>query len=463
MGTPDTYNLEEFRMRDTVLIIGSGAREHAIAEALARSSHSPDLLCFSNARNPAIERLTRRYQVGSVTDASAIAAFGKDQFSTLAVIGPEAPLAAGVADALWAAGIPTVGPTRNLARLESSKSFTRDLLARHRIPGNPVYERIDPAATHGLPEAALAEAEAVLRRLGNHHVIKDDGLAGGKGVKVFGDHLHSLDDSLAFCRELLAAGHPFVIEEKFEGEEFSLLSFTDGTTLRHMPPVQDHKRAFEGDRGPNTGGMGSYTAADGLLPFLTQNDILAAQSINEQTIAALKAETGEPYRGILYGGFMATRDGVRLIEFNARFGDPECLNLLTLLDTDFLTLCKAITDGTLRSLRVHFRPEASVCKYVVPEGYPDNPRRGDPVTLPSYPLPGVSVFLSAVDVHAGELVATGSRTVAVVATAETLAEAETLCERTVAIIPGPFFHRRDIGTADALTARVRHMRTLRGA
>ena len=449
-------------MRPNVLIIGSGAREHAIATALARSPQSPDLLCFSNARNPGIEQLTRGYAIGSVTDAPAIAAFGKDQRATLAIIGPEAPLAAGIADALWAANIPTVGPTRSLARIESSKSFTRDLLARHKIPGNPQFQRFTPTL-HENPEAILAEAQITLEHLGDHHVIKDDGLAGGKGVKVFGDHLHSLDDSLAFCRDLLSANHPFVIEEKLEGEEFSLLSFTDGTTLRHMPPVQDHKRAFEGDRGPNTGGMGSYSAADGLLPFLTRNDILAAQSINERTVAALRAETGEPYRGILYGGFMATRDGVRLIEFNARFGDPECLNLLTLLDTDFLSICTAITDGTLRSLHIHFRPEASVCKYVVPEGYPDAPRKGDPVDLPAYPLPGVEIFLSAVDVRAGQLIATGSRTLAVVATAETLAEAEAECERAAGTIPGPFFHRRDIGTAAALAARVHHMRQLRGA
>ncbi len=444
-----------------VLIIGSGAREHAIAEALRRSPQSPDLLCFSNAHNPGIERLTRRYRIGSLTDPAAITAFATEQNATLAVIGPEAPLAAGVADALWAANIPTVGPTKSLARIESSKSFARDLLTRHNIPGNPIYERIDPAASHGLPEAALEQAEATLRRLGDGHVIKDDGLAGGKGVKVSGDHLHSLDDSLAFCRELLALGHPFVIEEKFEGEEFSLLSFTDGTTLRHMPPVQDHKRAFDGDRGPNTGGMGSYTAADGLLPFLTREDIAEAQAINERTVAALKAETGEPYRGVLYGGFMATRHGVRLIEYNARFGDPEALNLLTLLETDLLSILEAITDGTLQSLHTAFAPEASVCKYIVPEGYPDNPRKGDPVNLPEILLPGISIFLSAVDVRAGELIATGSRTVAVVARAPTLAEAEAACERFASIIPGPFFHRKDIGTAAALGRRVQHMRSLR--
>lgn len=307
----------------------------------------------------------------------------------------------------------------------------------------------------------MEDAHAMLRRLGEHHVIKDDGLAGGKGVKVFGDHLHSMEESLQFCRELNDAGHPFVIEEKLEGEEFSLLSFTDGTTLRHMPPVQDHKRAYEGDRGPNTGGMGSYSDADGLLPFLSRNDVLAAQSMNEQTVAALRAETGEPYRGVLYGGFMATRHGVRLIEYNARFGDPEALNLLSLLDADFLTLCKAMTDNTLRSYQIGFRSEASVCKYLVPEGYPDAPRKGDRVQLPDYLLPGVSVFLSAVDVQNGELVATGSRTVAVVACAESIASAEMLCEQIAGAIGGPFFHRKDIGTPEAIVRRVQHMQRLR--
>ncbi len=448
-------------MPHTILILGSGAREHAIAQALARSPQRPDLLCFSNVHNPGIARLTRRYTTGSLIDGAAIAAFGLEHQATLAIIGPEAPLAAGVADALLASGIPTVGPTQKLARIESSKGFARNLLATHNIPGNPQFQRFTPTL-HENPEAILAETQITLEHFGDRHVIKDDGLAGGKGVKVFGEHLHTPEDSLNFCRDLLAAGHPFLIEEKLEGEEFSLLSFSDGVTLRHMPPVQDHKRAFDGDRGPNTGGMGSYTCADGLLPFLTADDIHAAQRINEGTVAALLAETGQPYRGILYGGFMATRDGVRLIEYNARFGDPEALNLLTLLSTDLLAICLAITTGTLHDLEVQFRPEASVCKYLVPEGYPDNPRKGDPVTLPAHPLPGTEIFLSAVDTRAGELISTGSRTLAVVTAAETLAEAEARCERATLTIPGPFFHRRDIGTADALAARVQHMRTLRG-
>ncbi len=447
-------------MRDTVLVVGSGAREHAIAEALKRSPQSPDLLCFSNAQNPGIERLCRRYATGSVIDGATIAAFAKDQGATLAVIGPEAPLAAGVADALWATDVPTVGPTQNLARIESSKGFARRLIEKYGIPGNPEFQRFAPGLADS-EDAVLQEAEALLRRLGERHVIKDDGLAGGKGVKVFGDHLHSLAESLAFCRELLRAGHPFVIEERLEGEEFSLLSFTDGAVLRHMPAVQDHKRVFEGDRGPNTGGMGSYSCADGLLPFLSLPDVLEAQAINERTVAALREECGQPYRGVLYGGFMATRHGVRLIEYNARFGDPEALNLLTLLDTDLLDVFKAIADGTLAEVHTRFLPEASVCKYVVPEGYPEAPRKGDPVSLPGYLLPGVSLFLSAVDVRAGELIATGSRTVAVVARGRSLAVAEELCERFAALVPGPFFHRRDIGTAEALARRVQHMRALR--
>jgi phosphoribosylamine--glycine ligase len=447
-------------MRETVLIVGSGAREHAIAVALARSPQSPDLLCFSNVQNPGIERLCRRYGTGSLIDGATIAAFAQEQGATLAVIGPEAPLAAGVADALWASKVPTVGPVQALARVESSKGFARQLMETYGIPGNARFGRFRPGLNES-EDQVLARAQEALQRFGQQHVIKDDGLAGGKGVKVFGDHLHSMEESLAFCRELLQAGHPFLIEEKLEGEEFSLLSFTDGTTLRHMPPVQDHKRAFEGDRGPNTGGMGSYTGADGLLPFLTREDVQEAQAINERLVAALREECSEPYRGVLYGGFMATRHGVRVIEYNARFGDPEALNLLTLLDTDLLSVFKAITDGTLAQLHTAFVPEASVCKYVVPEGYPDKPRKGDAVSLPEYLLNGVSIFLSAVDVRAGELIATGSRTVAVVARGRTIADAEELCERFASIIPGPFFHRRDIGTAEALARRVQHMRGLR--
>ena len=441
-------------MTERILIIGSAAREHAIAAALARSPRYPELLCFGSARNPGIVALTHAYAVGNIADPAAVLAFAHEHFPTLAIIGPEAPLAAGVADALWSASIPTVGPTQSLARIESSKSFTRSLLERHNIPGNPIFQRF----------TSLDGVEALLDRLGDSHVIKDDGLAGGKGVKVFGDHLASRAESLAFCNELLALGHPFVIEEKLEGEEFSLLSFTDGFTLRHLPAVQDHKRAFNGDRGPNTGGMGSYTDVNGALPFLTAADIATAQRTNEHVIAALHRDLNEPYRGILYGGFMATRNGVRLIEYNARFGDPECLNLLSLLETDFAAICRAIVSGTLHNLDVNFTHAATVCKYLVPQGYPDHPRKGDPVSVPANLPFAATVYLGSVDTDAmknNAVVSAGSRTLAVVARGASISQAESLCESVVASIPGPFFHRSDIGTSALISRRVDHMHSLR--
>jgi phosphoribosylamine--glycine ligase len=448
---------------ETILLIGSGAREHALAATLARSPQKPALLCFGSTRNPGIAALTHAYTTGDLTSAAAILAFAREHKPTLAIIGPEAPLAAGIADALWSAGIPTVGPTAQLAHIESSKGFARDLLHRHNIPGNPIFQRFNSRSEM---EAA---AEAMLARLGDNHVIKDDGLAGGKGVKVFGDHLHSLAESLAFCRELAAADHPFVIEEKLEGEEFSLLSFTDGVTLRHMPAVQDHKRAYDGDRGPNTGGMGTYTDVGGSLPFLQPEDIAAARAMNEQVIAGLARDCNAPYKGILYGGFMATHDGVRLIEYNARFGDPEALNLLTLLETDLVTICRAIVDGTLDQLDVTFASEATVCKYLVPQGYPDHARKGDIVSLPASLPPSTTLFLGSVDqqtdqqtdTQQNQILSAGSRTLAIVARAADLATAEALCESVIAQIPGPFFHRADIGTAAALNRRIDHMRSLR--
>lgn len=438
-------------MQEHILIIGSGAREHAIAEAFARSPQKPELYCFGSARNPGIGELCTAYATGSVTDVPAISAFAARHPLTLAIIGPEAPLAAGAADALWSAGIPVVGPRQSLARIESSKGFTRDLLAKHNIPGNPFFQRF----------TSLEGVDEVLARFPGRHVIKDDGLAGGKGVKVCGDHLLTLEDSLTFLRELHAAGHPFVIEEKLEGEEFSLLSFSDGITLRHMPAVQDHKRAYEGDRGPNTGGMGSYSAADHSLPFLRPSDITAAHSINERVIAALGTDCGAPYQGILYGGFMATADGVRLIEYNARFGDPECLNLLTLLQTDFVAICRAIANQTLAQLPITFEHQASVCKYVVPEGYPDKPLSGDEVALPKPTVPDATLYLGSVDLRDGKLVGAGSRTLAAVAIADDLITAERNCEAIVSQVPGRFFHRTDIGTEAAINRRIAHMQSLR--
>lgn len=435
-----------------ILIIGSGAREHALARAAARSEHKPKLFCYGTGVNPGIKKLCQAYKVGDICLVDNVVAFAKSTLTMLAIVGPEAALAAGVADALWQADIPTIGPKKILAQIETSKAFTRDLATKYTIPGGPDYKVFD----------SLEGADKFLNKLKGHYVIKANGLMGGKGVKVAGEHLQNHQEALQFCQQILEKGQGFVIEEKCVGPEFSLLSFSDGKHLAHMPPVQDHKRAFVGDVGPNTGGMGSYSCANHLLPFIDEADVKAAQKINELAIAALYEEYGQPYVGIIYGGYMATKDSVKLIEFNARFGDPEAMNLLALLESDFVELCQAMVEGNLSQDMALFSPKASVCKYAVPDGYPDTPVKGEAVDLGVVREAG-QLYLAAVDESDGVLYATGSRTVAALGIDESLSKAEQQAEEMIAQIQGPVFHRRDIGTSGLINERVKLINDIRGS
>jgi len=433
-----------------VLLIGSGAREHAIARAIDNSPKNSSLHCFASNINPGIADVCSGLILGNINDPKAVVGYAKETSSTLAIIGPENPLASGVADALWDVGIKVVGPKKDLAQVETSKAFTRDLLKEYNIPGGPHYQTFD----------SMAGVDDFLTELGENYVVKYDGLAGGKGVKVAGDHLQSHNDALAYCMELVDKGGEFIIEEKFIGQEFSLMSFCDGDTLKHMPAVQDHKRAYEGDRGPNTGGMGTYSDADHSLPFLKDSDIQEAHTINISTAMALKDKFGEGYKGVLYGGFIATDSGVKLIEYNARFGDPEAMNVLPLLKSDFVDICVHIADGTLKNTDVQFQNKATVCKYAVPEGYPDNPVKGEPINVSSVENSG-GLFYASVDIKNGSLVEAGSRTVAVVGIADSIVEAEAIAEKEVSSVSGPLFHRSDIGTESVIQERIDHMNSLR--
>ena len=437
-------------MKNNILVIGSGAREHAIVRALDRSTQEKTISCLASNMNPGIAELCDELTVNNINDPEFVVSYAKETDATLAIVGPENPLAAGVADALWGAGVKTVGPKKDLAQLETSKAFTRNLLKEYDIPGGPKYQTFD----------TLDGVTDFLNELGENYVVKYDGLAGGKGVKVAGDHLHSHDEALAYCQELVDSDGEFVIEEKFVGEEFSLMSFCDGDNLKHMPAVQDHKRAYEGDTGPNTGGMGTYSDANHSLPFLTDNDISQALEINIQTAMAIKDKFGVGYKGILYGGFMATARGVKLIEYNARFGDPEAMNVLSLLESDFIDICIGVADGTLNQVDVQFANKATVCKYAVPEGYPDNPVKGEPIDVSKVKnLDGL--FYASVDFKSTSLVEAGSRTIAIVGIADTLSDAEALAEKEVSSISGPLFHRTDIGTDEIVQKRVDHMNSLR--
>ena len=432
-----------------ILVIGSGAREHAIVRALDKSPQGKELYCLASNMNPGIAEICDELTVGNINDPDFVANYAQEIAATLAIIGPENPLENGVADALWSAGVKTVGPKKNLARLETSKAFTRNLMQEYDIPGGPKYQTFD----------SMDAVADFLKELNENYVVKYDGLMGGKGVKVAGDHLHSHDDALAYCQELVDKGGEFVIEEKLVGEEFSLMSFCDGDNLKHMPAVQDHKRAYEGDTGPNTGGMGTYSDGDHSLPFLNESDITEAHAINVATAEAVKDKFDEGYKGVLYGGFMATANGVKLIEYNARFGDPEAMNVLSLLESDFIELCHAIADGTLYQVDVQFANKATVCKYAVPEGYPDSPVKGEPIDVSGISNPDGLLYAS-VDIQDGQLVEAGSRTVAVVGVADSISEAEAIVEREVSAVKGPLFHRSDIGTDGVVQKRTDHMNSL---
>ncbi len=433
------------------LLVGSGAREHAIADALIAGG--AELFAYMQLLNPGIKKIAKRFAVGKADDTTAAVKFATENSVDIAVIGPEAPLAAGVVDELEKAGIKCVGPTRQLAQLETSKSFARQLMQKYGIEGGIKF-RIFKASNRN-------EISSYLNELGSY-VVKPDGLTGGKGVKVSGEHLRSNAEALDYCNETLRTHPAVVVEEKLEGEEFSLQTLTDGNGgFLHFPAVQDHKRAFDGDTGPNTGGMGSYSDSNFLLPFLTAEDVEAAKKITEKVAAAIKKELGTAYKGVMYGGFMKTAAGIKLLEYNARFGDPETMNVIPLLKTNFVEVCKASAEGKLAKLNAEFENKATVCKYVVPEGYPDSPKTGK-IEVPSVEKDCIKAltYYAAVEDKEDWIYTTKSRAVAFVGVADTIAAAEKIAEEAASMVKGTVFHRKDIGTWQLVQKRVEHMKRI---
>lgn len=433
-----------------ILIVGSGAREHALCKTLSRSASKPLLFCCATNQNPGIKQLTQHYWQGNITCVRTLIKLASQWKINLAIIGPEAPLEMGLVDALEEEGIATVGPKKALAQIETSKRFTRNLLKKYHIPGSPEFRSFNE----------LTGVLNFLHELGHgRYVIKADGLMSGKGVKVAGEHLHSFEEAYHYCNTLLRLGQSVVIEEKLIGQEFSYLSFCDGERLIPMPLVQDHKRAFVNDQGPNTGGMGSYSDANHSLPFLRPDDVTAAEAINNAVIQALKEECGEKYRGILYGSFMVCRDGVKLIEYNARFGDPEAINILSILDSDLVDVCQSLVQGHLDPKQVRFKPLATVCKYAVPLGYPEDTVQHKKVDVTKVQNKD-NLYFAAIDDIDGDLYVNKSRALAVVGSAPTIAEAESIAEKEIKRIEGPLFHREDIGTSALINKRIQMMQAL---
>jgi phosphoribosylamine--glycine ligase len=434
-----------------VLIVGHGAREHVIGETLVK--YGAKLFAFMSFKNAGLEDLSQgRIKIHSETDFKEITNFCKINKIDFTVIGPEAPLVVGIVDALEKNEIPCVGPRIEAAQLEGSKVFMRNLLDKYRVSSN----------VHSKQFKSMEGIDKYLDIVGEENiVVKPDGLTGGKGVKVYGDHLFSKKDVLDYCKELINSKSSLLLEEKCDGEEFTLQTFCDGKNVVGTPLVQDHKRAYENDEGPNTGGMGSYSLEDHLMPFITKRDVDDALNDMEKVVTAVKKETGVPYKGFLYGQFMKTKTGNKLIEFNSRFGDPEAMNVLPLLKTNFIDICYGIINEDIRA-KVEFEHKATVCKYLAPEGYPTTPLKDEKIIINHEKLHklGVKYYYASVYRKNNGIFTTSSRAMGILGIANNLNDAEKIAEAGVHCVEGKLFHRKDVGTAILLQKRIDHMNSI---
>jgi phosphoribosylamine--glycine ligase len=422
-----------------ILLLGSGGREHALAWKLAQSPRCDTL--WAAPGNPGIAEVATCIALDA-TDHAAVLAFCEANVIGLVVIGPEAPLVDGLSDSLRGEGFAVFGPSKAAAQLEGSKGFTKDLCARAGIPTGG-YERVTDEAS----------AMAALEKFGAPVVIKADGLAAGKGVTV----AMTMAEAEEAVRDIFAgrfgsAGAEAVIEEFLEGEEASFFALTDGSTILPFASAQDHKRVGDGDTGPNTGGMGAYSPAKVLTPEL---EAQAMTRIIAPTVRTL-ANEGMPYSGVLFLGIMLTAKGPELIEYNCRFGDPECQVMLMRLESDLVELLHACAENRLAAIEPpRFSPDVALSVVMAAEGYPGTPAKGGAISgIAAAEANGARVFHAGTALVDGELVASGGRVLNVTARAKTVTEAQALAYAAVDALDFPAgFCRRDIGWREVARER----------
>jgi phosphoribosylamine--glycine ligase len=410
-----------------VLLIGSGGREHALAWKIAASPVLTKL--YAAPGNPGIAREAECVAI-AMEDHEAIAAFCREKSIHLVVVGPEAPLVAGLADRLSVDGIRVFGCSAKAAQLEGSKGFTKDLCAKHGIP-TAAYRRF----------AEAGEARTYIREQGAPIVVKADGLAAGKGVTV----AMTVTEAIAAVDACFdgAAGAEIVVEELLVGEEASFFCLCDGKTALPFGTAQDHKRVGDGDIGPNTGGMGAYSPAPVMTASMVERTM---KEIIEPTMRGM-AEMGAPFSGVLFAGLMITEEGPKLIEYNVRFGDPECQVLMMRLKDDILVLMEAAADGQLAHMSVRWHDDAALTVVLAAKGYPGTPEKGSLIRgLSEAAAGGVEIFHAGTARRDGDIVANGGRVLNVTASGKTVTEAQAKAYAAVDRIDWPGgFCRRDIG------------------
>jgi phosphoribosylamine--glycine ligase len=414
-----------------ILLLGSGGREHALAWKMAASPLLDRLYCAPG--NAGIAKEAECVALDPA-DHDAVIAFCRENRIDLVVVGPEAPLCAGIVDDLEAAGIKAFGPTKAAARLEGSKGFTKDICRANNIP-TAAYERF----------TAAAPAKDYVRRVGAPIVVKADGLAAGKGV-VVAEAIAQAEAAIDMMFEggLGSAGAEVVIEEFLEGEEASFFALCDGTTAISLASAQDHKRAFDNDQGPNTGGMGAYSPAPAMTTEMTKRTMT---EIIEPTLRAMAA-MGAPYKGVLFAGLMITRDGPKLIEYNVRFGDPETQVLMLRLKSDLVPALMAARDGVLKSFDLRWYDDAALTVVMAAKGYPGDYKKGTVIEGldEAAKVEGAEIFHAGTKADGRRILANGGRVLNVCATGRTVAEAQRQAYAAVDRIDWPEgFCRRDIG------------------
>jgi len=460
-------------MSKKILVIGNGGREHTIVEALSRSPQNPEIYNLGNAVNPGIKKLCKEVIVGNYMDLDFVKSVAEKISPDFAVVGPDDPIGIGAVDALLELDIKSFAPTKACAQLESSKAFTRKLLEKYKISGSPEFLVLTSSQANPHP-SSLSEGEGMkddLAKLAQDFydkfegqiVVKADGLLGGKGVLVAGEHFSKFSEAFEFAQKSIEKFGRVVLEEKLLGEEFSLISLVDGETVLDTPVIQDHKRAFEGDTGPNTGGMGCISDENHSLPFISEQNKKEAHDMTVQVMKAVEQETGEKFVGVMYGGFMVTKNGVKLIEYNARFGDPEALNILPILETDFVDVCEKAIAGKLSEIdELKFKNVATVVKYLCPNGYPENPVKNEKIKFLGTEENLENIYFASVAEEDGELILKGSRAVGILGTGGNIAEALEDCEEKIKYFEGPLFYRKDIGTPEIIQKRIDHMKEILG-
>lgn len=414
-----------------ILLVGSGAREHAMAESLVKNGC--ELSSFMSNHNPGILNLSKERVAGDLNKNDYILSFAGKVKPDFAVIGPEAPLDNGLVDALEEAGIPCASPRKEMAFIETSKSYARNFMRVHGINAYPKFQVFRNG--EGL--------ESFLKDLNYEVAVKPDGLTGGKGVKVWGDHFTKPEQVFDYATKVLEKSF-VIIEEKLKPKqglknaEFTLQALVSGKEVVPMPLVQDFKRAYDDDEGPNTGSMGSYSCADHSLPFLSNSDYERAVKVMKRT-----AEAMEYYKGVLYGQFMLADSGVKLVEYNARLGDPEALNVLPLMNESLADCCQEMIDGKLT--RKTFKKLATVCVYMTPKDYPENPKKNERiiVNMSNFGL-DKKIYFASVKPQGIFLATTFSRSLALLGLGSSVREARNNAYSNIHDVCGELRYRTDI-------------------